>query len=195
MSRPITTLAKICILATLAATVAISGCRGPGSPDPSMTAVRSGSGGAGGDGFGDDWIQSQAVQAGGMDGLEARGMNGHGQDQGEANLDGMGPVFFDFDQSFIRPDDRPVLQQVATFLRANPSVEIIIEGHCDWRGTTEYNLALGERRAQSVRAYLEQLNVSAGQMEIRSKGDLDAMTEATEQQMQQDRRADLLFFR
>ena len=111
------------------------------------------------------------------------------------HMAGMENVYFDFDQSFIRPADRPTLQEVASHLASNPGDQLLVEGHCDWRGTTEYNMALGDRRAGSVVAYLQQLGVSADRMETVSKGDLEAMTEGTEDQMSQDRRGDLIIVR
>jgi len=72
-------------------------------------------------------------------------------------------IHFDFDRSEIRPVDRPTLQAIGEHLSANPSVYLLIEGHCDERGTNEYNLALGERRALSTRAFLVGLGVE-GQM-------------------------------
>lgn len=155
-----------------------------------MTAVRgSGFGGAGASG---DWVNPDAFNAG----ADALGLAARDASlmQGDANRlkDLFSPVYFDFDQSFIRPSDRGTLQEVATYLGANPTHRLLVEGHCDWRGTTEYNMALGDRRATSVTGYLEQLGVSATRMETVSKGDLDASTEGTEAQMQLDRRADLI---
>jgi len=95
----------------------------------------------------------------------------------------------------VRPADRPLLQEAAQFLANNPGTKVIVEGHCDWRGTTEYNLALGDRRANSVRDYLVSLGVSQDRIETVSFGDRMAQTEANEQQMQEDRRADLILVR
>ncbi len=69
-------------------------------------------------------------------------------------------VLFDFDKYDIRPDARPILDSVAAFLNENTDMNIIIEGHCDERGTNEYNLALGERRAKSTKNYLVSLGVA-----------------------------------
>ena len=82
---------------------------------------------------------------------------------GDGNrLEGLfSPIYFDFDQSFIRPADRGALQEVAQYLNDNTGSKLLVEGHCDWRGTTEYNMALGDRRANSVTTYLEQIGVSA----------------------------------
>ncbi len=80
-------------------------------------------------------------------------------------------IYFDFDRSFIRPEYRPILKEKADYLKDNPNVRIRIEGNCDERGTNEYNLALGERRANSARKFLISLGVSAGQIETVSYGE------------------------
>ena len=63
-------------------------------------------------------------------------------------------VFFDTDRSELRGESRATLDRQAAWLRQFPAVRVVVEGHCDERGTREYNLALGERRANSVRSYL-----------------------------------------
>lgn len=79
-------------------------------------------------------------------------------------------VYFDFDKYDIRSDFADLLNGHAAFLRANPSYKIVIEGHADERGTPEYNIALGERRASAVQMYLQGKGVSANQMAIVSYG-------------------------
>jgi peptidoglycan-associated lipoprotein len=79
-------------------------------------------------------------------------------------------VYFDFDKYDIRSDFADLLDAHAMFLRANPSYKVVIEGHADERGTPEYNIALGERRASAVQMYLQGKGVSAGQMAIVSYG-------------------------
>jgi peptidoglycan-associated lipoprotein len=79
-------------------------------------------------------------------------------------------IFFDFDQALIRPDAERVLNQNAQWLRENPAVTITIEGHCDERGTHEYNLALGHRRAQATQEYLTAAGVDPNRMKIISYG-------------------------
>lgn len=69
------------------------------------------------------------------------------------------PIYFDFDQASIRSDQAPMLEQNAEYLKNNPSAKVIIEGNCDERGTNEYNLALGERRALNAKKYLRELGV------------------------------------
>jgi peptidoglycan-associated lipoprotein len=70
-------------------------------------------------------------------------------------------IHFDFDKYDIRPEDAEVLKASAAVLMESPRVKIQIEGHCDERGTVEYNLALGERRANSAKNYLSSLGISA----------------------------------
>lgn len=73
-------------------------------------------------------------------------------------------VYFDFDSSRLTDGGRDVLSQNGGWLKANPALNITVEGHCDERGTVEYNLALGERRAQSSKSYLVSLGVSKKRM-------------------------------
>ncbi len=82
----------------------------------------------------------------------------------------LGDVFFDYQKDQIRDDGRNVLQQDAMWLAKHPSTRINIEGHCDERGTAEYNLALGSRRAQAVRDYLVTLGVSSDRLNVMSYG-------------------------
>lgn len=79
-------------------------------------------------------------------------------------------VFFDLDESSIGSDARATLQQNAQWLSQWPSTRVTIAGHCDSRGTSEYNLALGERRASAVKEYLTALGVSAERVTTISKG-------------------------
>ena len=79
-------------------------------------------------------------------------------------------IHFDYDKYFIRSDAKPVLEENATWLKKFSSARLLIEGHCDERGTEEYNLALGEKRAKSTLDYLISLGVSPDRMEIISYG-------------------------
>jgi peptidoglycan-associated lipoprotein len=80
-------------------------------------------------------------------------------------------VLFDFDKYQIRPDARPSLDEVASLLGDKKDLSLIIEGHCDERGTTEYNLALGERRAKSAKNYIVSLGVSPSRMNTVTYGE------------------------
>lgn len=79
-------------------------------------------------------------------------------------------VFFGYDQFTLEASSREVLDRQAAWLKANPSVMLTIEGHCDERGTREYNLALGDRRANSSKAYLVALGVNPSRLTVVSYG-------------------------
>ena len=84
----------------------------------------------------------------------------------------LGDIFFDFDRYTIRRDAQPVLEGDAVWLKNGVGKSIVIEGHCDERGTQAYNLVLGEKRARSTKRYLEDLGVSASRMKIISFGEI-----------------------
>jgi peptidoglycan-associated lipoprotein len=99
-------------------------------------------------------------------------------------------AYFDFNKSDIRTDAREALTRTAEFLRSYPQVRVTIEGHCDDRGSTEYNIGLGERRAQAAKNYLISLGITADRMDTVSWGkERPFCTEQTEQCWQQNRRA------
>lgn len=79
-------------------------------------------------------------------------------------------IFFDFDQAVIKEDQKEVMLQNAQWLKAHPQVRVRIEGNCDERGTAEYNLALGQRRAEAVKEFLEGLGIPAKRMHTISYG-------------------------
>jgi len=102
-------------------------------------------------------------------------------------------VFFDFDKYDIRPADAKVLDSNANWLKSNPNHLVLIEGHCDERGTNEYNLALGERRAKSTMNYLVSQGVQASRITIISYGEeRPSCTEKTEECWAKNRRAHFL---
>ena len=87
-------------------------------------------------------------------------------------LAGVATVFyFDFDKSIVRPEAREALAKHAQFLMENPDARIVLEGHADERGTREYNMALGERRAKAIMRYLTIQGVAASQIEAVSFGE------------------------
>jgi len=79
-------------------------------------------------------------------------------------------IYFDFDRYFLRPESKTTLEKSARILKANPQIKIKIEGHCDERGTVEYNLALGEKRARAARDYLVNLGIDPGRISVISYG-------------------------
>ncbi len=99
-------------------------------------------------------------------------------------------VFFAFDRSDISPEARQILTRQADWLRRYPNVTVTIEGHCDERGTREYNLALGERRAQAVKNVLVASGISASRMSTISYGkERPAVVGSSDESYAQNRRA------
>ena len=98
-------------------------------------------------------------------------------------------VFFAYDQSTISDEGQQILQRQAQWLQRFPQVSVTIEGHCDERGTREYNLALGARRANAVKEYLVSLGVASGRLETISYGKERPMcTDSNESCYAQNRR-------
>lgn len=99
-------------------------------------------------------------------------------------------AFFDLDKSEIRPDARDALTKDAEFLRSYPDIRISLEGHCDERGSTEYNLGLGQRRSEAAKNYLVSLGIAANRIDTVSWGkERPFCTEHSEPCWQQNRRA------
>jgi peptidoglycan-associated lipoprotein len=102
-------------------------------------------------------------------------------------------AFFDYDQATLRPDAREALTVDAGWLKKYPSTKILIEGHCDERGTEEYNLALGDRRAASVREYLASLGVNGARVATVSYGkERPFCSQESESCYQENRRGHML---
>jgi peptidoglycan-associated lipoprotein len=102
-------------------------------------------------------------------------------------------ALFDYDQSTIRPTAAEVLSQDAKWLTRWPTTRLTVEGHCDERGTAEYNLSLGERRATAVKSYLVSLGLAAERLTVVSYGkEQPVCTENSEQCWQRNRRAHLV---
>lgn len=110
----------------------------------------------------------------------------------EGKQPGSGPlkeIYFDFDSYALSAEARSVLQSSAAWLKANPTAQVEIEGHCDERGTTEYNLGLGAKRARAAMDYLVTLGISGSRMKTVSYGEeLPACREKSEECYQKNRR-------
>jgi peptidoglycan-associated lipoprotein len=103
-------------------------------------------------------------------------------------------VYFDYDSFVIRPDFQAVIESHAKYIRADKSRKVVIEGHTDERGGREYNLALGQKRADAVRKALSLLGVSEAQLESVSFGkEKPAMLGSTEAAMEKNRRAEISY--
>lgn len=99
-------------------------------------------------------------------------------------------IHFEYDSSDLSPMAKMILKEKAAWLKQNASVSVTVEGHCDERGTTEYNLALGERRASTVKAYLGNLGISASRLNTISYGEEQPLDSGmTESAFRTNRRA------
>ncbi len=99
-------------------------------------------------------------------------------------------IFFDYDSYDVRPDGQTSLSQAAQYLNSHPAIKVVIGGYCDERGSAEYNLALGENRANAARTALVNAGVASNRLRVISYGkEKQFCTEATESCWQQNRRA------
>ena len=102
---------------------------------------------------------------------------------------GVHDAYFDYDKADLRADARAALTKTADFLKSYPQIKVRIEGHCDERGSTEYNLGLGDRRANAVKQFLASLGITADRMESVSFGkEKPFCTESNEACWSQNRR-------
>ncbi len=104
-------------------------------------------------------------------------------------------VYFDFDRSAVPAAQRPKIEAAVKWLKENAGKHMLLEGHCDWRGTSEYNLGLGDRRANAVKKFLESLGVAADRLEILSKGSTDAKKDGSATEWAKDRRVDFVILK
>jgi len=107
-------------------------------------------------------------QVSGIDTTGAVDLNSGGSDSGA--IPGLVSINFGYDSATLSEENRMKLQGNAEWLKSNPGITLLIEGHCDSRGSTEYNLALGERRAQTVKNFITSLDVNPSQLTIISYG-------------------------
>lgn len=156
----------------LAALLLLAACSSAPEPAPGGPGGPGGPGSMGGPGAG---IGSKSIVPGSQQDLEASAGD---------------RVFFAFDRSDISPEARQTLERQAEWLRRYPNVTATIEGHCDERGTREYNLALGERRAQAAKNVLVALGIPASRISTISYGkERPAVVGSTEEAYAQNRRA------
>lgn len=114
-----------------------------------------------------------------------------GSDSGK--IPGLNTVHFDYDKSNITAENKKILQENSEWIKKNANYKVQIEGHCDSRGSIEYNLALGERRANAVKAYLVSLGIPAARLSVISYGKEKPLDSAeTEAAHGKNRRANFL---
>jgi len=183
----------------LLAVFLLSGCTRKQAPTQISNATGGSNGSLSDTGFGRDIIPDGSGDWG-LDGdLEPRGPNDgieNGMYKGFTMVEGVLPsIYFGFDSSSVGASERSKLQQAANYLEQNSGYHLLVEGHCDWYGTSEYNLALGDRRANSIADYLGTLGITPLRVEKLSKGSLEATSGLSKSQSSQDRRADLILLK
>jgi peptidoglycan-associated lipoprotein len=173
---------SLCIIAASAAILA--GCaKKPVRPEPNETALGPGTGNAGA-------LTPTEVQTAPDTTLQQRDSNIIEDANTIRGL--LQPVYFDYDRSNIKADERAKLQAAKDYLDKNPQYRLLLEGHCDWHGTSEYNLGLGDRRATAAKKYLISIGVSADKLETLSKGSEEAKKSDDEAIRAKDRRDELV---
>ncbi len=104
-------------------------------------------------------------------------------------------VYFDFDSPAVKAGERAKLHAAKDYLDKHPDQRLLLEGHCDWRGSAEYNLGLGDRRASGAKKFLATIGVPADRLETISKGSEEANKNADDATMSKDRRVDLVILK
>ena len=177
---------KLACFLLIGSAVLLAGCpKKPKRPDPSATQV----------GMGTGELNQQGVDLGaaGNDASLQQRTPGSPLTEDQLIRGQLPTIYFDFDRSAIKPSERTKLEEASKKIGGElKGKQILLEGHCDWRGTAEYNMGLGDRRANAVKEYLAKLGVEAIRLEPLSKGDLDAKENASGEEMSKDRRVELV---
>lgn len=142
-----------------------------------------------------DGANASGASESGLGGSESSASGASGTN-GDISGVAMPTVHFDFNEFTVRSADREMLSKASEALKKSTGAKITVEGHCDERGSNEYNLALGERRAQSVKSYLQKLGVDASRLSTISYGEeRPAETGSGEGAWSKNRRAELVLNR
>jgi peptidoglycan-associated lipoprotein len=182
---------KKTFLILAASTIVLAGCKKkPIRPDPSATVI----GPAGGPGS--STLTTEQMNPAADASAQGLTQRTDGVIETDDMIKGLiQPVYFDFDKSNVKESERAKIQEAKDHLAKNPTHRILFEGHADWRGTDEYNLSLGDRRATAAKKYLLSLGVAAEKVESNSKGSLEASKNADDATMAKDRRAEIIILK
>jgi peptidoglycan-associated lipoprotein len=172
----------------LAISIVLLGCQGGGMRNPDSSSklawtVENPSATKGAD-------KSQASRAAVREGDSSLDALREGRSSATPASSPLKDIYFEFDRAHLRPDARETLNANAQWMKSNASARVEIEGHCDERGTNEYNLALGAKRAQSARDYLITLGIAANRVSTISYGEeIPVCTDKSEGCWHKNRRA------
>ncbi len=138
-------------------------------------------------------ITSETTGGGGSERIDGSPMNFSTTGSDSGSIEGLQTVHFDYDKSTLPSVEREKLQGNAAWLKKNPSSKMLIEGHCDQRGSTEYNLSLGERRANAVKQMMVKMGINESRISTVSFGKEKLLANGeSESEMAQNRRANFV---
>jgi len=173
------TVSKLLYVAVALSALVLAGCKKkPVRPDPTTTAM------------GPQTVDPNSIALPQEDGLALQG-----RDSGtlvDENKSVVEPIYFGLDRSAVAAPERPKLDAAVKWLNENADKNLVLVGYCDWRGTAEYNLGLGDRRANAVKKYLESLGIDSKRLEVHSKGSTEATQTGGDAEWAKDRRVEFV---
>lgn len=138
-------------------------------------------------------ISTETTASGGSETLDTTPMNFSAQGSDSGSIDGLNTVFFDYDSASLSAAEKTKLENNVAWMKSNSNAKILVEGHCDHRGSTEYNLSLGERRANAVKKMLTDLGIPASRLTTVSFGKEKPLVQGeSEEAMAKNRRANFV---
>lgn len=145
------------------------------------------------DGATDGGIRSETTANGGSEKIDGSPMNMSATGSDSGTINGLQSVFFDYDKASLPESEKEKLKGNVEWLKKNASVNMTVEGHCDQRGSNEYNLSLGERRANAVKQMMQSMGVSAARLSTVSFGEEKPLMQGeSEEAMAKNRRANFV---
>lgn len=138
-------------------------------------------------------VSTETTASGGSESIDTSPMNFSPQGSDSGTIEGLNTVFFDYDSAALSSAERAKLEANIRWILANPNVSVTVEGHCDHRGSTEYNLSLGERRANAVKRLLTNAGVPSARINTVSYGKEKPLVDSdSESAMARNRRANFV---
>lgn len=141
----------------------------------------------------DSGIKTETTADGGSEKIETSPMNFSNQGSDSGQIDGLKTVFFEYDKAVLSESEQSKLAANAEWLKANSNAKLTIEGHCDEKGSNEYNLSLGERRANTIKKVLEDLGIASKRLSTVSFGEEKPLIQSDDESaMSKNRRANFV---
>lgn len=138
-------------------------------------------------------VVSETTASGSSEKVDSSAMNFSAAGSDSGKIEGLNTIHFDYDTANITEEEKQKLVGNADWLKKNSDAKLLIEGHCDQRGSTEYNLSLGERRANSVKSMMVKMGIKADRLSTTSLGEEKPVANGdSEAEMAQNRRANFV---